>query len=83
MSSQLLKNTLFRIMFCNRVSCPKSVCLMNGSVLLKYLNIYVTVSEPRRHGYEYNFIVIVVLVIVTYTTLIVYMVGTNRDQLLN
>lgn len=51
---------------------------MSASLLLKYLSICVAVSGPRGPGYEYNFIIIAMLVIVTYTALIVCMVATKE-----
>lgn len=55
--------------------------LMNTTLLLKYLNICVAVSAHRGPGYEYSFIVTVVLVIIVYNTNCVY--GRNQNRLLN
>lgn len=51
------------------------MCLMNASLLLKYVNINIAIYGYRGPEYEYDFIVTVISVIVIYTILIVYMVA--------
>lgn len=54
---------------------------LENTSLLKYLNVCVSVSGHKGPGYEYSFIVIVVLVIYTSNTNYIY--GSNQRILLN